>query len=159
MQLKSIDSQKSCCRLYCTILHRLTSTSPTLILQHTYETLCWTVCVGLRHTNCLDKLGVGGGPLQAAARPERPTDCGQLPLLESVAAAWLCRRLLCRPLSAPLLPVTGQRHRGTALRAAQRCAALQRRRQLQGSEQRCRHRRTDGAHYSVTGGTPYICRA
>ena len=30
----------------------------------------------------------------------------------------------------------------------------------QGSEQRCRHRRTDGAHYTVTGGTPaYICPA
>ena len=31
------------------------------------------LCVGLRHTNCLDKLGVGGRWASWAAIPERPT--------------------------------------------------------------------------------------
>ena len=96
------------------------------------EAVCLAVCVCGRVFKLFGEVwvavGVGVGLPQLQYQREAHSG---LPLLLESVAAWFWSRLLCPPQSAPLLPVTGQRHRGTALRSAQCCAALQRRRQAE----------------------------
>ena len=91
------------------------------------EAVCLAVCVCGRVFKLFGEVwvavGVGVGLPQLQYQREAHS---RLPLLLESVAAWFWSRLLCPPQSAPLLPVTGQRHRGTALRSAQCCAALQR---------------------------------